>query len=138
MLRPAASDYCHISPEEKPRLIVVIDTEEEFDWSQSFSRTNTSVQSMKWIDRVQTIFDSYGITPVYVIDYPIASQPDGYQPLKDIHADGRCIIGAHLHPWVNPPFSEVVNRSTGVGALGPMTLVPELYHKSGLMPCSLA
>ncbi len=111
MLRPATSDYCHISPEAKPRLVVVIDTEEEFDWSQSFSRSNTSVQSMRWIDRVQTIFDAYGITPVYVIDYPITSQPEGYQPLVDIHADGRCIIGAHLHPWVNPPFEEEVNQT---------------------------
>ena len=111
MLRPATSDYCYIPPEEKPRLVVVIDTEEEFDWSQTFSRSNTSVQSMKWIDRVQSIFDSYGITPIYVIDYPVTSQSDGYQPLVDIHADGRCIIGAHLHPWVNPPFEEEVNQT---------------------------
>lgn len=111
MLDPTASDYCNIAPTEKPRLLVVIDTEEEFDWSRAFSRNNTSVQSMKWIDRVQEIFDSYGITPVYVIDYPIASQPSGYQPLVDIHADGRCIIGAHLHPWVNPPFEEEVNQT---------------------------
>jgi len=51
-----------------------------------------------------------GVTPVYVVDYPVASQRDGYRPLQEIHASGRCLIGAHLHPWVNPPFDEVVSR----------------------------
>jgi hypothetical protein len=59
------------------------------------------------------------VTPVYVVDYPIASQPDGYRPLQEIHASGRCVIGAHLHPWVNPPFMERVNRrSSFPGNLG--------------------
>jgi hypothetical protein len=41
-----------------------------------------------------------------VIDYPVASQPTGYEPLQAAAADGRAIIGAHLHPWVNPPHEE--------------------------------
>ena len=110
MLNPQPSDYCHISPEERARLIVVIDTEEEFDWSRDFSRDNISVRSMQWIGRIQDIFDEYGITPVYIIDYPVASQSDGYQTLVEVQASGRCLIGAHLHPWVNPPFEEPVNR----------------------------
>jgi len=31
MLNPDLTDYCHIGPEERARLIVVIDTEEEFE-----------------------------------------------------------------------------------------------------------
>jgi hypothetical protein len=88
----------------------VIDTEEEFDWDGNFSSRNTSVRAMRWIHRVQDMFDEFHITPVYVIDYPVASQSEGYQPLQEIHADGRCLIGAHLHPWVNPPFDETVTR----------------------------
>ncbi len=122
MFNVAPSDYCNIPAHEKPRLLVVIDTEEEFDWSGNFSRGNTSVQSMQWIGRVQTIFDEYGITPVYVIDYPVASQPNGYEPLADIHRDQRCIIGTHLHPWVNPPFEEIVNRKNSFAGNLPMTL----------------
>lgn len=92
----------------KPRLVVVVDTEEDFNWSAPFSRQNTSVKSIRFIDRVQTIFDEYGITPTYAIDYPVVSQADGRGPLLDILADGRCVIGSHLHPWVNPPFDEPV------------------------------
>lgn len=91
-----------------PQLIVVIDTEEEFDWNKPVDRNSTSVLSMQYINRVQDIFDDYGITPCYVIDYPIASQEEGYNPLVNIFKDNRCEIGAHLHPWVTPPESEVL------------------------------
>lgn len=93
----------------RPRLIVVIDTEEEFDWGAPYLRSNTHVTAMRHIGRVQAIFDRFGITPVYVIDYPIASQPEGSDPLVAIHRDGRCEIGGHLHPWVNPPHDEALS-----------------------------
>ena len=109
MLNPSAN-YCSPTPTAKPRLVVVVDTEEEFNWSADFSRENITVQSARWIDRIQRIFDEYHITPTYVVDYPIVSQPDGYRPFQEIYASGRCQIGAHLHPWVNPPFEEAVNR----------------------------
>jgi len=74
---------------------------------------------MREIGKVQEVFDMFGVTPVYVVDYPVASQPDGYRPLQEIHASGRCLIGAHLHPWVNPPFDEVVScRNSFPGNLG--------------------
>lgn len=110
MLNPNSTDYCYIPEHEPPKLVIVIDTEEEFNWSGGFSKDNTSVKSMRWISRVQKIFDEYEITPSYVIDYPVASKPDGYSPLLEIYQAGRCLIGAHLHPWVNPPFEELVNR----------------------------
>jgi hypothetical protein len=78
MLIPSSSDYCHLPLSAKPRLMVVIDTEEEFDWSKEFSRSNASVKAMRHIERVQVLFDRYGITPVYVVDYPIVSDPEGY------------------------------------------------------------
>lgn len=122
MLNPSPDDYCRVAPGEKPRLIVVIDTEEEFDWGGGFSEKNTSVQAMRGIHRVQEIFDEFRITPVYVIDYPVASQADGYLPLREIHADGRCLIGAHLHPWVNPPFEEAVTQRNSYPGNLPRTL----------------
>lgn len=95
----------------QPQLIVVIDTEEEFDWSSPPQRENIAVSAMSKIHLVQDIFNEYGIVPCYVIDYPIASQEQGYLPLKDYLAKGQCEIGAHLHPWVNPPFDEKVTIS---------------------------
>ena len=110
MYYPQPRVRCNLNPSAPPQLVVVIDTEEEFDWSTEFSRGNTSVRCIRLIRKIQDIFDEYGITPVYAIDYPVASQPDGYLPLREILTDNRCVIGAHLHPWVNPPFEEEVSR----------------------------
>ena len=92
-----------------PTLFVVVDTEEEFDWNAPYRRSNTAVTAMRHIGRAQSIFERFGVSPTYVIDYPVAAQPEGYEPLQEIAAAGRCLIGAHLHPWVNPPYDEDVN-----------------------------
>ncbi|MHC4973470.1 MAG: polysaccharide deacetylase family protein [Planctomycetota bacterium] len=108
-----------IDPGRKPALSVVIDTEEEFDWSKGFFREKTSVRHLERVATVQKVFDEFGIRPTYVVDYPVATQPEGSQPLKEILDDGRAEIGAHLHPWVNPPFEEEVSsRNSFPGNLG--------------------
>ncbi len=104
--------------ETQPQLIIVVDTEEEFDWSAAPDRSATAVTAMEKIFRVQDIFDEYNIKPCYVIDYPIASQAQAYEPLLQIYNKGNCEIGAHLHPWVNPPFEEQLSiRNTYPGNL---------------------
>lgn len=96
--------------EARPVLLVVVDTEEEFDWSAEFDRSSTGVTHICDIGKLQGVCDEFGIRPVYVIDHPIASQRVSSNALKGIHTSGRCEIGAHLHPWVTPPFEEEVNR----------------------------
>lgn len=91
-----------------PTLMVLIDTEENFDWSKPLARENTDVTAMRDQVRAHRIFEKYGIRPVYVADFPVVSQHDGAEPLRELLQDGKCEIGAHLHPWVNPPFDEVV------------------------------
>jgi hypothetical protein len=99
----------------RPLLFVVVDTEEEFDWSQPFDRANTSVRAIGHIDRLQRVLSRYGIKPTYVVDFPIASQPAGFGPLKEIVSGGEARVGAHLHPWVNPPFVEEVSARNSFG-----------------------
>lgn len=97
--------------ETRPILSVVIHTEEEFDWDQPHAREETGVEHMRHIGRAQDLFDAFAIVPNYVIDYPIASQPLGYETLRRYQDDGRALIGAHLHPWVSPPLSEEMSRA---------------------------
>jgi hypothetical protein len=91
-------------------LISVVDTEEEFDWSAPFDRASTSVVHMRSIGRLQAVFETWGIRPVYVATYPVVSQPEGIAALGPLVRNRRALLGAHLHPWVTPPFDEEVNE----------------------------
>ena len=115
-------DYLPIlpGPADPPTLFVVVDTEAEFDWNKPFTRDLTSVSAMDDIERGQAVFDAYGLRPIYVIDHPVASQPRGYARLRAILQRDGCAIGAHLHPWTNPPFEEAVcARNSYPGNLDP-------------------
>jgi hypothetical protein len=92
-----------------PTLLVVVDTEEEFDWFAPFDRASTGVEHMRDIGAFQSICDERRIRPIYAVTYPIATQAESIAPLREIQASGRCEIGAHLHPWVTPPREEDVN-----------------------------
>ena len=96
-------------PSQRPILIVVVDTEEEFDWSEDFSRSATSIKAMREIHRFQEVCDEFGIRPTYMTTYPVASQRNGIEPLEQIYRSGLCEIGVHLHPWVSPPFQETLS-----------------------------
>ena len=118
-MRPSDRAIARLPSTQRPILLVVIDTEEEFDWTAPFDRGETAVKAMREIHRAQQLFDGFGIRPTYVVDYPVASQPDGFLPLKEIFDTGRAELGAHLHPWVNPPFEEVVSaHNSFAGNLG--------------------
>jgi hypothetical protein len=116
MLDSESSSVVEFPESQQPLLVVVVDTEEEFDWRQPLSGDNTSVSTVRHQLRAHRIFDTYGIKPTYVIDYPVATREEASRPLRELLEDGRCDVGAHLHPWVNPPFDEevsVVNSYAG-------------------------
>lgn len=92
-----------------PLLLVVIDTEEEFDWSAPFNRLHRSVTSIAGLVPVHRMFRELGVRPTYVIDHPVASTPSSADVLAGFAADGSAEIGAHLHPWVTPPDRETIS-----------------------------
>lgn len=108
MLDPRDWSVVEIPRDQPPLLAVVVDTEEEFDWGEPLARANTRVSSSSAQARAHRIFERYGLKPTYVVDYPVASKPEGFGPLRELLADGLCEIGSHLHPWVTPPFDEQV------------------------------
>ncbi len=94
--------------EGRPLLCVIVDTEEEFDWSKPLSRANRSVATIPAQAHAQAIFAEFGIVPTYVVDYPVAADPEASGFLRACRDAGTCTIGAHCHPWVNPPEVETV------------------------------
>jgi hypothetical protein len=111
-----------------PMLQVIIDAEEEFDWSQPFDRRNIAVENLAHQEKAQRIFERHGVRPTYVVDYAVASQEQGFAPLRAIMARDAADIGAHLQPWINPPFDSPLEESDRVRSSFPGNLPAELEH----------
>ena len=103
-----------------PLLLVVVDTEEEFDWAKPHDPHSRSVASIAEQRHAQELFEQFAIKPTYVVDHPVAATEASAAVFKDWAASGRCLVGAHLHPWVNPPEGEALNaRNSYPGNLPP-------------------
>jgi hypothetical protein len=59
--------------------------------------------------RGQAYFAAARVKPVYVTDYPVVDSDAAAAMMGQWLSDGAADIGAHLHPWVNPPHVEDVN-----------------------------
>ncbi len=94
---------------QRPLLVTTVDAEEEFDWYKPLSREYQSVSSMHEQHVLHRVFERFGVVPIYFVTYPIVSQSAGYAFLSECLRDGKCQVGSQLHPWVTPPFEEVVN-----------------------------
>lgn len=103
-----------------PLLIVTIDTEEEFDWSKPYSRSAQGISHVAKLPAHDRLFERFGLRPTYLVGYPIASQEAGFRPMRELFQSRRADIGAHLHPWVTPPFEEDLSpRNSYPGNLAP-------------------
>ena len=119
-IRPAAGP---------PILCIIVDAEEEFHWGRPVSPRNNQTSSIRYQNRAHEVFSCYDVRPTYLVTYPIASDPAAAAVLRDYLADGRCDIGAQLHPWVTPPFNtETHERQSFPGNL-PTALEREKLHR---------
>jgi hypothetical protein len=105
---------------DRPQLLVVVDTEEEFAWDRPFDRRSTATTTIPAQDRAHAIYDRYGVVPTYVMDYPVATTAVSAAYLRRVVDAGRAAFGTHCHPWVTPPHEEDVNaRNSYHGNLPP-------------------
>ncbi|HTG37176.1 polysaccharide deacetylase family protein [Sphingomonas sp.] len=91
------------------RFAIMIDTEEEFDWSGPFNRDARGVSAVRALPDMHRRFADRGVPLTYLVDHPIASTPEASETIAALLADGVSAVGAHLHPWVNPPHLETVS-----------------------------
>lgn len=108
---PAAADCIALPKAFGTRFMLVVDTEEEFDWSAPFNRESRSVTIGPAMQRGQDFFRAAGVRPLYVTDYPVIDDPRVGPMLAEWQTAGAADIGAHCHPWVNPPHEEAVSTA---------------------------
>ncbi|MGE0774779.1 MAG: polysaccharide deacetylase family protein [Sphingomonadaceae bacterium] len=100
------------------RFLLFVDTEEEFDWAAPRRRDADAVTAVAMLPEGHARLAGFGIRPTYLVDYPIANNPASAAILGSLADDGGAVIGAQLHPWVNPPLEEAMsNTNSFVGNL---------------------
>ena len=91
----------------RTKVFITIDTEED-NWGD-YNEAIGTVENIMALPRLQALFNKYGATPTYLINYPVASQQRSIDILSSLLSEGVCEIGMHCHPWNTPPVTEVIN-----------------------------
>ena len=113
---PNSCSKAEFAPDFGQRVLLTVDTEEEFDWDAGFTRDRHGLSHVAAIPRFQEFCESIGAHPVYLVDWPIANDARAIEVLGDAVRRGTADVGVQLHPWVNPPFDEklgVINSFAG-------------------------
>ena len=85
----------------RPSLLITIDTESDDLWA---GRAELTFENIRYIPRLQKLFDDYGVRPTYLVSYPVATSEIGRQVLGPIARQGKAEIGSHMHVWTTPPL----------------------------------
>jgi teichuronic acid biosynthesis glycosyltransferase TuaC len=89
----------------QPVLMVVVDTEAEFDWTKGTRDDTGRVDAMPHLLPFAERLLALGAKPCLVVDHPVATGAESAPLLRHLAAQGA-ELGAHLQPWTNPPCGE--------------------------------
>lgn len=84
--------------------ILTIDTEADNQWDHGCDLT---VANIRYIPRFQELCDKYNIRPTYLVTSEVSEDAYARELFSDYILSGKAEIGAHLHSWTTPPFSDV-------------------------------
>ena len=111
-----------------PRVVLTIDTEEEFDWNAPFGRTGYGLEHVARLERFQAFCEEIGAYPVYLVDWPITEAPRAIEVIGGALVRGAAELGMQLHPWVNPPFDEELSARNSFAGNLPPALEAAKFH----------
>ncbi len=104
------------------QFLITVDTEEAFDWNGPFTRDQHSVSHIPAVLDFQEICDAARVKPVYMVDYPVIADTVAADLFRGLVEEGRAFVGAHLHPWVTPPFDDSISRRNSYACNLPETV----------------
>ncbi len=87
----------------RPKMIVTVDTEEEFDWDAD-AKSPHAVCDPADIDRFQSVAARAGARPLYFLTYPVIKDARAAAYFRSLRDQGAAELGVHLHAWVTPPL----------------------------------
>ncbi len=109
--------------------ILSMDTEEEWDWNGPFPEQQCQVSNIDALPQFHRHCQQLGIRPTYFTDYAVAENEASAATLNAILEKQDSELGAHLHPWCNPPFfGHTGERESHVVNLPSEQVVAKLDH----------
>jgi hypothetical protein len=84
--------------------LLSVDTEEEWEWDGPFPESDFSVENLHMLPSFQAFCEEKNLRPCYFVDYAAAIGMQQQTAFLERAYKGKCELGAHLHPWANPPF----------------------------------
>lgn len=100
--RLVTSQPLQIQKTARPKLIVTVDTEEQFDWS-SFEQTNYKICDPNDLKPFQRLCAERSIKPLYFLTYPLLKDEKASAYFHTLFESNEADGGLHLHQWVTPP-----------------------------------
>lgn len=85
------------------KFIITIDTEADNQWKRG---NITTTENIDYISRFQNLCNRYNLKPTYLCTYEVVESQQFAEILNRYQRQGIAEIGAHLHPWTNPPFED--------------------------------
>ncbi len=86
----------------RPRLLITVDTEEQFDWSEFRPDTHRICPAAD-MDRFQSVCAEMGAKPLYLLTYPLLKNQNTARYFRTLKDSGAADCGLHLHQWATPP-----------------------------------
>ena len=85
------------------KLIITVDTEADNQWATG---TPITMENIQVLPKFQELCQKYAFIPTYLLTYEVSDDPSAVVMFSKWQNEGRAEIGAHLHPWTNPPIFE--------------------------------
>jgi hypothetical protein len=85
--------------------VVSIDTEEEGLWGGRYQAGGNTTANLRGLGRFQGLCNRFGVLPTYLVTAPVLDDPVATAELSSWQEAGLCEVGAHCHPWCNPPLA---------------------------------
>lgn len=82
-------------------VVMTVDTEPDDAWT---NHQNPSVANVQQLARLQELLDRFGARATLLVTHRVIQDDASARLLDRLATDHGAEIGAHLHPWENPPF----------------------------------
>lgn len=89
------------TPQTRIPVVITVDTEPDNIWADHHSR---GVRNIHELLRLQALLDEFGARATLLVTHQMVTRTECVEVLKRLTGEHGAEVGAHLHPWENPPF----------------------------------